>query len=263
MQEPAPSIAEREADEAELHRLFAFGLERLVFFSDAVFAIAITLLAIDIRLPDLPAGVSDERVREALLDLLPELFAFTLSFAVIAQFWIGHFRTFRYVARADARLVSLNLAFLFCIALLPFPTSVVAQQGNTPTGAVFYAAFVVLLGCLSTLLWLYPTRLAPLGAASISADLSRRVTIRAAVIPIVFAVSIPIALVSPLAAWVVWFSSLPIQLAVTRRLGLRASLGVASGSPSVATRHVAVPDPPATGDHGSEPADRPPDRQTG
>lgn len=215
--------------DADEHRLFAFGLERIVFFSDAVFAIAITLLAIDIRLPPLPDGANDRQVRDALVKLLPDLYAFALSFVVISQFWIGHYRTFRFIVRGDGRLVALNFAFLFGIALLPFPTSVVASQGDTPTGAVLYAVFVIVVGSFSTLLWLYPTR-AGLAAASVSPALARAITIRATVIPVFFAASIPVALVAPYAAWAVWVASVPAQALVTRRLRLRGSMAFATGS---------------------------------
>jgi TMEM175 potassium channel family protein len=217
---------DRDADD---HRLFAFGLERIVFFSDAVFAIAITLLAIDIRLPPLPDGATDAQVRDAIVRLLPDIFAFALSFVVISQFWIGHYRTFRFIVRGDGRLVALNFAFLFGIALLPFPTSVVASQGATPTGAVLYAIFVIVVGSFSALLWLYPTR-AGLASASVSPGLARAITIRATVIPVFFAVSIPIALIAPYAAWVVWIASVPAQALVTRRLRLRGSMAFATGS---------------------------------
>jgi hypothetical protein len=102
------------------------GLERLVFFSDAVFAIAITLLALDLRLPDRTGGYTDATLLDALSGLMPSLFAFALSFVILATFWLGHFRTFRAVVRSDGWLVTINLVFLFFIALLPFPTSIVA-----------------------------------------------------------------------------------------------------------------------------------------
>jgi TMEM175 potassium channel family protein len=224
-----PVVPATSMDEAEEHRLFAFGLERIVFFSDAVFAIAITLLAIDIRIPALPDSATDAQVREAIGKLVPDLFAFALSFVVIAQFWIGHYRTFRFIVRGDGRLVALNFAFLFGIALLPFPTSVVASQGDTPTGAALYAVFVVVVGSFSTLLWLYPTR-AGLAAAIVSPGLARAITLRATVIPVFFAASIPVALVAPYAAWAVWIASVPAQALVTRRLRLRGSMAFATGS---------------------------------
>ena len=188
-----------DAPTSDEHRLFAFTLERIVFFSDAVFAIAITLLAIELRLPDLPAYQTDASFLAALADVLPALFAFVLSFTVIAAFWVGHYRTFRYVVDADGRLVAINFAFLFCIAILPFPTSIIARQGDLPSATIIYAAFGVATGALSTLLWVYPSQIANLALPTVTPSIARYVTYRAAVIPIVFALSIPVAIVGPAA----------------------------------------------------------------
>jgi uncharacterized membrane protein len=223
---PTPAV-EPLTDE---HRLFAFTLERIVFFSDAVFAIAITLLAIELRLPDLPAGQTDASFLEALGALWPSLFAFIISFIVIAAFWLGHYRTFRYVVNADGRLVAINFAFLFCIAILPFPTSILARQGDLASAAVVYACFGVATGAISTLLWVYPARIAHLLAPTVTPAIARYVTYRAAVIPVVFAVSIPAALVAPALAWILWFLAAPIQGLVTRRFRTGGTLGFTGGS---------------------------------
>ncbi len=216
------SADQPDAPASDEHRLFAFTLERIVFFSDAVFAIAITLLAIELRAPDLPAGQTDATFLAALADVLPSLFAFVLSFTVIAAFWVGHYRTFRYVVDADGRLVAINFAFLFCIAILPFPTSIMARQGDLSSAAIIYAVFGVATGSLSTLLWVYPSRIAHLAAPTVTPSIARYITYRAAVIPIVFALSIPAALVNPTLAWAMWFAAAPIQAIVTRRYKLGA-----------------------------------------
>lgn len=212
--------------EADEPRLFAFTLERIVFFSDAVFAIAITLLAIDLRTPDLPAGQTDASFLRALATLGPSLFAFCISFLSIALFWVGHYRTFRYVIDADGRLIAINLAFLFSVAILPFPTSIIASQAALPSAAAIYAGFLVVTGLLSTLLWVYPAQVAHLVSPGVSPAIARYVTMRALVIPIVFGLSIPVALVSPPLAWAVWFLAAPIQALVTRRHPPGGSLGL-------------------------------------
>src|SRR5690606_5136917 len=114
------------------------GTERLEFFSDAVFAIAMTLLVIDIAVPD----VSPEKLDGALLDLLPKIFAYALSFAVIAVNWRAHFRRFRMITGYDRRLLSLNLLLLFFIAFLPFPTSLLSEYGGVTSAVVLYAGTV-------------------------------------------------------------------------------------------------------------------------
>lgn len=203
------------------------GLERLVFFSDAVFAIAITLLALDLRLPDRTGGYTDATLLDALSGLMPSLFAFALSFVILATFWLGHFRTFRAVVRSDGWLVAINLVFLFFIALLPFPTSIVAREGNLPAAAITYAAFGAVAALVSSLLWIYPAQIARLVTPGITPEIARHVTYRTLVAPIVFALTIPLALVSPTGAEACWLLSFPLQALVSRRFGLRPTFDAA------------------------------------
>lgn len=97
-------------------------LERMVFFSDAVFAIAITLLVIEIEVPKLPANASRADAWHEFAALSPNLFAFALSFLVIGRFWMGHHKLFSHVVRFDERLLWPNLLFLLGIAFMPFAT---------------------------------------------------------------------------------------------------------------------------------------------
>jgi uncharacterized membrane protein len=223
MAESVPSL-QRERERT-------LGLERLVFFSDAVFAISITLLALDLRLPDVPGGyTTDAALLEALRELEPALFAFLLSFVVTAAFWLGHFRTFRLLERTDGRLIALNFAFLCWVALLPFPTSIVASEGGLPAGALIYGLFAVLGGLLSSLLWIYPSRMAHLVSPLVTPELARRIAIRSLVVPAVFAVSLPFALVDPMLAELIWVLAPVAQALVSRRFGLGVALERSLGS---------------------------------
>ena len=109
-------------------------LDRLVNFSDAVIAIAITLLVVQFSVP-----AANEDVGAALLDRWPQFLSFILSFFVIGIFWIAHHRIFRYVARVDQRLLWLNLLFLMCIAFMPYPTAVLGEHDRTRASIIFYA----------------------------------------------------------------------------------------------------------------------------
>jgi uncharacterized membrane protein len=224
---PEPDTA---SDPPRPRRRDPLGLERMVLFSDAVFAIAITLLALDLRLPDRAGGYTDATLLDALESLAPELFAFLLSFVVIAAFWIGHFRTYRLLDRIDGRLIALNLAFLCWVALLPFPTSVVARQGDLPVGAAFYACYATLGGLLSAMLWIYPTRFARLASPRVTPELARRIGIRALVVPLVFAITIPIAIVYPYGAMLGWIVAPVAQLLVSRRLAIGPAMEHSLGS---------------------------------
>jgi uncharacterized membrane protein len=128
------------------------GFDRVVFFSDAVFAIAMTLLVVDLRLPDLVAATPGVDTAGALWEARWDIFAFVLSFLVIGSFWLAHWRRYHHIQRVDGRHAAINLLFLGSIAFLPFPTSVLSTSDVDPGGAAaFYAISVSVAGLLSLL----------------------------------------------------------------------------------------------------------------
>lgn len=98
-------------------------LERLVFFSDAVFAIAITLLVIEIHAPHLPEGSADRAYWIALAELWPSLLGYFVSFAVIGLFWMGHHRAFALAGRYSPKVLGWNMGLLGIVAFMPFVTA--------------------------------------------------------------------------------------------------------------------------------------------
>jgi uncharacterized membrane protein len=133
------------------------GLERLIFFSDAVFAIAITLLVLGIRLPSDSGAVSNAALLQNLLALWPKYLGYVVSFLVIGTLWAGHHRKFLLIQRHDRFLLFINLLLLMIIAFIPFPTSVFSEYGNL-TATVFYALSIGMAGLLSALVWWYAAR---------------------------------------------------------------------------------------------------------
>ena len=116
-------------------------LDRLVAFSDGVFAIAMTLLVLNLTVPTLTGSAEhvDEELWRKLRDQWPELFSYALSFWVIGRFWLVHHRMFRLVRRADGALMTLNLLLLGFIALIPWPTEMLGRYGDTTTAVVAYS----------------------------------------------------------------------------------------------------------------------------
>src|SRR5689334_3106587 len=91
-----------------------FQLDRMIFFSDAVFAIAITILVLEIKIPQIPHDqVTNQLLTQSLADLLPKFAGFIVSFFIIGLFWTIHHRLFGYVIDYDNRLIWLNLFYLF------------------------------------------------------------------------------------------------------------------------------------------------------
>ncbi|MEP7185322.1 MAG: TMEM175 family protein [Rhodanobacter sp.] len=127
-------------------------LERLTFFSDAVFAIAITLLVIEIHVPRLGVA-SDHAYLDALGELGPSFFGFVLSFLVIGALWASHHRVFGMLADYDRRLVMPNILLLMLVAFMPFATALMSSNPVARVPKLFYSATLLLAGLLQC--WLF------------------------------------------------------------------------------------------------------------
>lgn len=167
-------------------------LERVVFFSDAVFAIAITLLALEIKLPELePQHVSAE-IRAALLNMIPQILVFALSFAVVGMYWVNHHRLFRDIKGFDYRLVWVNLGFLFCVAFIPIPTAALGRYPDERDVIIFYAASLAVLGITNFVLWWYADHEHYIDS-KLQPELIRYISVRILTPPAIFLLSIPLA----------------------------------------------------------------------
>lgn len=178
-------------------------LERLMFFSDAVFAIAITLLALDIRLPPLPKA-TDAQVLNQLLALGPKYYSFGLSFLAIGLYWLGHHRMFHYIAHFDPLLLILNLWLLLCIAFIPFPASVIGDSTGR-TASVFYALTLAITGLVSGGMWLYASAGGRLLADNLDRPSFRLSLMRSFLAPTCFLLSAALALWNPALARILWY----------------------------------------------------------
>jgi uncharacterized membrane protein len=188
--------------------------ERLTFFSDAVVAIAITLLALVLPVP---RGATNAELWRSAGDHLDDYLAFLISFAVIGSHWFAHHRTFRYVIRLGGRLGQWNMLWLLMIITTPFATRVLTSEGAFESRFIFYAAVQVLAGLFSLLIIREIARHGLLRAAA-PPDLISTYYRRAAVLMGAFAVSIPIALFTQW-AYLCWLV-IPLLLS-TRRVRTR------------------------------------------
>lgn len=136
-----------------------FQLERMILFSDAVFAIAITLLALEIKVPEIAREVvSDSILAHKMAELVPKFVGFIVSFFVISIYWIVHHRTFGYVIDYNPKLLRLNLIFLLAIVLMPFSSGFYSTYLLTPVAklpVIIYVVNIVFLGTMSLVIWEY------------------------------------------------------------------------------------------------------------
>ena len=193
-------------------------LERIAFFSDAVIAIALTLLAIDLRLPDVK-GVDDAAFMRMLADLGPRYFAFVISFAVVALYWSAHHRMYRFIVRWDGGLLAVNMVFLFFVVQQPLLASMLGSYGNLASATAVYAIGLAALGFSSLGLWIYALR-RHLVSSTMPQSFIRYTGIRSGGVAIAFALSALLALVSPLLAQVSWLVITVLSFTLRRFLAL-------------------------------------------
>jgi TMEM175 potassium channel family protein len=186
--------------------------DRVLFFSDAIFAIAITILAVNLHVPTGGGNNLSQEISKASSSLT----GFGISFAAIALFWVGHHGMFRHITAFDRPLILLNLLFLGTIAFLPYPTELLSQAHSGSAATVFYSVCISAAGLTELAAWLYATR-ADSGLSAGSARAIRLyIALRTAVAPVVFLASIPVAIAAPKIAPFTWLSIIVLDAAVSR-----------------------------------------------
>ncbi|MBV9999879.1 MAG: DUF1211 domain-containing protein [Verrucomicrobia bacterium] len=131
-------------------------VQRLAALSDGIFAVAMTLLAYNVHVPNAP--LNDRQLGFELVRMLNEGSGLLMSFAVAAMFWMSHFQLFRSIQQADSIFGLINFGQLFSIVLLPISTSFYFSFGSNKAAAVTYGANLALLSALNILLWVYAVR---------------------------------------------------------------------------------------------------------
>lgn len=190
--------------------------DRLLALSDGVIAIAITLLVLEITVPEIPVGSPISVLPDLILDQWHELFGFVLSFLVIASYWVNHRRIFVHIEKHDRGVVWLNLLFLLVVAFVPFASSVFATYPDQ-LGIMFLSGTLALTGFTLALLWSYASwkQLVEEGLTS------RTVEVQAArylASPFVFLLSIIVAAFDPGFGILTWLLLIPINAALESRL---------------------------------------------
>jgi uncharacterized membrane protein len=169
-----------------------FQLERMILFSDAVFAIAITLLVIEIKVPEIEKHeVNDRLLLQALGHLIPKFMGFLISFMIIGLYWTIHHRMFGYVVNYTRRTMVLNLMFLFAVALMPFSTAFYSEYilRLLITPMMVYVFNISLLGILNFMLWKHISNKKNNLAEGITDNERKLFSIRAVLVPCIFTIS--------------------------------------------------------------------------
>jgi uncharacterized membrane protein len=133
-------------------------IERLAALSDGLFAVAMTLLVLDLKVPAAEAIHSDRALLGALVDLAPRLLIYLMSFLTLGIFWVGQQTQLNHFAGGDRYLTWIHLAFLFAVTLMPFSTSLMAEMVTLRTALVIYWLNILALGVILFVSWRYARR---------------------------------------------------------------------------------------------------------
>lgn len=212
-------MTDGHSTDAPLRKRWSEGTGRIEAFSDGVYAIAITLLVLNL---DIPAGLEDGQVWGAIAEQGPRFLAAGISFVVIGAYWWAHHRIFQTLARTSPALVWLNLAHLATIVFLPFPTEVLAEYSDTFAGVSLYALTVAASSftsaALTWLAWRSSLASPPADTSGIRARFIAFTTTG-----LIFMASVGVAAFSPGMATNVWLLALvadrPVTWLVNRRSG--------------------------------------------
>ena len=190
------------------------GLDRIISFSDAVIAVAITLMVVQVQMPE---SVAADQLPQALRQLIPTFTSYVFSFYIVAVYWIEHHRMFKYIKRYDDGLIWLNLLLLMLIAVVPFATNLLDTYPGEQIVVFMYAALIAAVGLLTAGMWWYATHRHRLVSKDLCPLVVRRGIVVRLVAPVVFIVSIAIAIFSPPAAMYSWFAIIPL-VAITHKI---------------------------------------------
>lgn len=181
------------------------GTSRIEAFSDGVFAIAITLLVLTLQVPEVHG-----RLWHALLNEWPQFAGYLTSFAIIGIMWVNHHSMFRTIVRSDRLLLFLNLLLLLWMAMLPFPTNLIARYlGDGGTDAAVaeavYSANLTLAAIAFSLIWIHAVRDGRLVASPLPPRAERQAILRFSAGTFAYAATIGISFLSPGAALAIQF----------------------------------------------------------
>lgn len=189
-----------------------FAMERLVLFSDAVYAIIITLLALDVRLPE-HSGLAP--LSHDLIETLPKLGSYALSFIVVSALWRVHLKRFRYLVAIDPTVITGNMLQLLLTGLMPFSTSVLNERAGT-LAVMLYAGNIVAISAVAWWTWWYARRQPRLVSPRLTTLVTAADDRRTVLTVVVFGLSICIAPATSYWATLFWLLLLPGNAWLTR-----------------------------------------------
>lgn len=200
---------------SEQLRLPPYSTSRLEALSDGVFAIVMTILIFDIRVPE----VAPDALPAAVMKMWPNFAGYFVSFALLGVYWAGHRAQFGFIVRADSNLTWINIVFLALTALVPFSTGLLTSYPETFLAVAIYGTNLILIGL--TLYWHlhYGLQHAQLLSGAVAPHVVRFATLRCLLAPVCYVLAIAAALISPFISLII-FAATPFLYIIPWLQGL-------------------------------------------
>ncbi|MBV8584937.1 MAG: DUF1211 domain-containing protein [Verrucomicrobia bacterium] len=163
---------------------------RIEALTDGVFAVAMTLLVLDLRVPELQPSLDISQLPARLLALWPKFLSYAISFVILGVYWVGHHIQLSFIRRADRPLLWINLLFLLWVALVPFSTALLSEYPAAQAAITVYGLNLIAIGLTLALHWWYATVEARHVDADIHPGLVRGALLRTLMAPALYIVAI-------------------------------------------------------------------------
>ena len=163
---------------------FEIGKNRIEALSDGIFAIVMTLLILELHVPNLPPAAPNVEVTTALVGLRPKFVSYLVAFVSLGVFWVGHHIMYHAIRRADRTLLWLNIAFFMFVSLLPFSTSVLNAFPRALIAPFLFGANLALVGWLLFSQWAYVSSQTDMLAAFVTGEYRTNIKFRMLAVPI-------------------------------------------------------------------------------
>lgn len=168
---------------------------RIETLADGVFAIVMTLLVFDIRVP-IQEQVSQTGLLNALVTLMPNMISYVISFVILGVFWVGHHNQFFYIRRSDRTLLWINIIYMMFVALVPFSAGLLSRYGSDPLSIVVYNLNLIGTGTILFFHWVYAVRDGHLLGHALDPKVDRLVRRRILTPPVFYSLAIIVSLIN-------------------------------------------------------------------
>ena len=196
-----------------------FGKSRTEALTDGIFAIAMTILVLNLDIPSLPKQPTDVQVWQAIVKVMPNALAFVASFITLGMYWVSHHSAFRFLTRSDRTVLWLNMYFLLFASLVPFTTNLYAGDADSRVANAVFGANLVIMGLLTYAMWAYAC-MRKFIAEDMPGEVRRFITRRILTAPLLAALALLLSQFEPVWAEAVYFGMVPFFMFSVRRIDL-------------------------------------------